>query len=587
MESMADWIYERDPSRPVHYEGANAADYIYVDIVSPMYAKIDGLDAWCREMETEDPEDQKPMIQCEYSHAMGNSCGGLAEYWDLFRKERLLQGGFIWDWRDQGILRTQPLDRKAPAAVMALDKERFVTEDGSLIHFAYGGDFGDQPNDGNFCMNGVVGADLVPNPHAIEVAYQYRSILTSGADLSAPQPVVSIFNENFFAPLRNQPMTWTLLENGKPVKKGTLVIEELAPQASVEMAIPVPDIQVNEGAEYHLNVAYPLARDFPWAGKDFVIASDQLALEWTQVVPQAYETSEGSVLSPRKSGDNLVFGSGDITATINGTNGQLVSYKKGRFEYLKQPLQLNFWRAPVDNDRRPNDQNRDKNMTAICTPWRGAGAQAKVTNMTEQKKEGVYEIAFDLAVPVAETKAKVTYSFYGDGTLGVTLKLEPAGKDVPGAIPRVGFQCAISSSLSEWTWFGRGPEENYSDRKTGTFVGLWKDDVRKLWFPYPYPQGTANRTDVRQAAFVRGGHGLMIRPTDGQLLEMEAYPFLESDLEGTRHAADIPLRDLITVQISHRQMGVGGENSWGAWPRPDHVLATDRTYEYSFVLKPF
>jgi beta-galactosidase len=586
LESMADWVQERDPSRPVHYEGANAADYSYADFVSPMYAMIDSLDAWCRKMEKKKPEDQLPMIQCEYSHAMGNSCGGLSAYWDLFRKERLLQGGFIWDWRDQGLLRTRPANRKAPAAVMALDKDRFVAEGGSLNYFAFGGDFGDRPNDGNFCINGVVGADLVPNPHATEVAYQYRSILTSGADLSAAQPVIRIFNENFFVPLKNQPMIWTLLEDGKPVKTGQLMIEELAPQASVEMVLPAPGIRVREGAEYHLNVEYPLARDLPWAGKDFITARDQLALEWTEVAAQPYEARAGSVLSPRKFGDNLVFGSGKITASINEKNGQLVSYKLGDQEYLREPLQLNFWRPPVDNDGRFNDSSKNTRVTAVCGPWRDAAANAKITNISQQKLESSYDLSFDLAIPVGETTAKVTYSFYNDGALGVRLKLEPKGKDLP-AIPRVGFQCSIDSAFSEWTWFGRGPEENYSDRKTGTFAGIWKGDVRNLWFPYAEPQETANRTEIRKAAFLGGRHGLIIRPTDGQLLEMAAYPFLQSDLEGSLHAADIPLRDLITVQISHRQMGVGGENSWGAWPRPDHVIKAQGTYEYSFVMQPF
>ena len=580
LENMADWVRERDPSRPIHYEGAIAADYNYADFVSPMYQAGDSLDAWCRKMEKKKPEDQQPMIQCEYSHAMGNSCGGLAYYWELFRKERLLQGGFIWDWRDQGLSQSQPANRKAPAAVMALDKKRFVAEDDSLIYFAYGGDFGDIPNDGNFCMNGLVGADLVPNPHATEVAYQYRSILTSGADLAAPQPVVKIFNENFFAPLRKQPLEWTLLEDGKPVKAGKLMIEELAPQASVEMAIPVPGIKINKGAEYHLNVAYPLTRDLPWAGKDFVIARDQLVLEWTQAGAQPYETREGSVLSPRKFGENLVFGSGSISAAINEKTGQLVSYKAGGREYLREPLQLNFWRPPVDNDRGSSMQEK-------CAPWRVAGTNAVVKQLSQNKATGAYELVFDLSVPVGETTAKVTYSFYGDGALGVSLKLELKGDNLP-EIPRVGFQCSISPEFSEWTWFGRGPEENYSDRNTGTFVGLWKDDVRTAWFPYARPQETANRTGVRRAAFSDGKkHGLIIRSTDGQPLEMGIYPFLQSDLEGLKHAADIPLRGLITVQISHRQMGVGGENSWGAWPRPDHVLKAEGTYEYSFVLQPF
>ncbi len=600
-ETMADWIHERDPSRPVHYEGARqagydekdpASGYDYVDFASPMYYPIGSLEEWCRKMEKKKPAQQKPMIQCEYSHAMGNSCGGLYEYWDLIRKERLLQGGFIWDWRNQGIRETIPAP-KAPAAVMALDKDRFVAEDGSLVYFAYGGDFGDKPNDDNFCMNGVVGSDLVPNPHATEVAYQYRSILTTGVNSSAKQPIIKVFNENFFVALKNQPLKWTLLENGQPVKADKLMIKELAPQKSVDITIPITGIKVNKDAEYLLNVEYPPVGNPAWAPAGHMVARDQIVLEWTQVDAQPYKSSRNTVFKPRTLGENLIFSSGEISATISAKTGQLISYKVGNNEYLRQPLVLNFWRPPVDNDR-------GSSIVGRCGPWRDAGPKAEMKKMTEQKvgndydskrmgqtKTGdSYAVSFDYAVPVGQTEATVTYKFYGDGALGVTLHLEPKGDDLP-ELPRIGFQCAIAPELNEWTWYGRGPEENYSDRNTGTLLGLWTADVRKAWHPYAEPQETANHTGVRRAAFMSGKHGLMIVSTDGQPLEIGAYPFLQSDLEGSKHPADIPFRKLITVQIAHRQMGVGGEDSWGLWPRPQHRIDAEGTYDYSFVMRPF
>ena len=591
-EAMADWIRENEPSRPVHYEGANDAGYAYVDFESPMYYRIGNLEKWCRQMEEKDPEDRKPLIQCEYSHAMGNSCGGLYEYWELIRREPLLQGGFIWDWRDQGILQTKPAP-KSPAAVMALDKERFVADDGSLIYYAYGGDFGDQPNDDNFCMNGVVGSDLVPNPHAAEVAYQYRSILTTGVNVSAGKPIIKVFNENFFVSLRNQPLKWTLLENGEPVKAGREIIDELAPQKSVDVTIPISGVSVKKDAEYLLNVEYPPAGNPEWAPEGHAAARDQIALEWTQVGAQPYQSRRAAVFKPGKSGDNLVFKSGDISASINSKTGQLVSLKVGRTEYLKAPMKLNFWRAPVDNDRGAKIMER-------CAPWREAGAKAVMKKMDEKdpgsdydsKRMGQtrtgdsYTVSFDYDVPVGETTATITYTFYGDGALGVTLKIEPKGDDLP-ELPRLGFQCAIAPQFSEWVWYGRGPEENYDDRNTGTFLGVWKKDVRQAWFPYTEPQETANRTGVRRAAFSDGSHGLMIMTTDGQPLEISAYPFLQSDLEGPKHPTDIPLRGLITLNIDHRQMGVGGEDSWGMWPRPQHRINAEGAYEYSFVLRAF
>ena len=576
-EAMADWVHERDPSRPVHYEGAWSIGYTYVDFESPMYYGIGRLDEWCRNMEKKKPEEQKPLIQCEYSHAMGNSCGGLAEYWEYIRKERLLQGGFIWDWRDQGIRCTQPAKSDVQAAVTALDEQRFVAEDGSLVYFAYGGDYGDKPNDGNFCMNGVVGADLVPNPHATEVAYQYRSILTSGVNVSSKTPSVKVFNENFFVPLRKQPLKWTILENGEVIKSGLRMIDQLDPQTSVNVTIPASGIKVNQDAEYYLNIEYPQVGDRVWAPAGTIVARDQVALDWTQDRAQPYEPQSGKAVSV-ETDESITLSSGDLTAVISKKSGQLVSYCNGERELLKQPLTMNFWRPPVDNDR-------GNGMPRKCAPWREAGANAIVKNIAVQQGAESVDVTVDYSVPAGETTAVVTYNFYRDGALGVALKLPPKGR--LSEIPRVGFQCSIDPAFSDWTWYGRGPEENYSDRNTATFVGLWNMDVSKAWFPYNKPGETANRTDVRRAAFSDGEHGLKICSTDGQPLEIGAYPFLQNDLEGTRHPADIPLRDLVTVQISHRQMGVGGENSWGAWPRPAHLIRAHGTYEYSFVIQPF
>lgn len=577
-EAMAAWIHQRDASRPVHYEGANAVGYSYVDFESPMYYRIGSLDSWCRSMEKRNPEQQKPMIQCEYSHAMGNSCGGLAEYWELIRKERLLQGGFIWDWRDQGIRQSKAASGAVPA-VAELDKQQYVTEDGSLVYFAYGGDFGDKPNDDNFCMNGVIGANLVPNPHATEVAYQYRSILTTGVNTSSRKPVIKVFNENFFVLLKNQPLQWTLLENGKPIKGGRLVIKELAPQDTVELTIPIAGVKVNPDAEYFLNVEYPPAGKPAWAPEGHLIARDQLALNWSQPGAQPYQPGSSSAITTETAGENIVLHCGDITASISTETGQLVSYQAAGQEYLQQPLQLNFWRAPIDNDRGAKIPQR-------CAPWREAGSKARLTNLTQKKRGDTYTVAIDYEIPAGETRGTVTYTFRADGALGVSLKLEPKGSNLVEP-PRLGFQCAIAPTFRTWTWYGRGPEENYSDRNSGTFMGLWEMDVRKAWHPYTEPQGTANRTGVRRATFTDGDHGLLIVSTDGQPLEIEAYPFRQSDLEGVKHPADIPLRDLISVQIDHRQMGVGGEDSWGMWPRPDHRIKAEGTYEYSFVLRPF
>ncbi|HEY0945506.1 MAG TPA: glycoside hydrolase family 2 TIM barrel-domain containing protein [Opitutaceae bacterium] len=577
-EAMARWVKQRDPSRPVHYEGAH--ERTYVDLFSPMYFPIGRLEDWCRSQEKLPPEKQRPLIQCEYNHTMGNSSGGLAEYWEHFRRERLLQGGFIWDWRDQGFARSQPASPGTTAAVTRFDPARFALPDGTVRFFAYGGDFGDKPNDNNFCFNGVVGPDLTPNPHATEVAHVYRPVLTTGVDLAAAQPRIRVFNEHFFTPLREQPLRWTLLENGKPLHSGQLTLAELAPQSALELALPVPALARRAGAEYHLNLEYPQSSDRPWAPAGFVVARDQLALDWgAPSAARPHVSTSPAAFTTETSGYRLTVTGGGVSVLIDERTGRLVSYQVDGRELLAQPLEPNFWRAPTDNDR-------GNKMPLQCVPWRDAGAGVTVVNKTNARTEGALRLTYELKVPVEASTAVLTYELHGDGALGVSLELRPSGDKLP-VIPRVGLQCAVAPAYRQWTWFGRGPEENYSDRATGAFAGVWSGNVEKLWYPYSEPQETANRTGVRWATFAdEAGHGVRIRPTDGQLLEVAAYPFLQSDLEGRAHPADIPLRDFVTVQIAHRQMGVGGENSWGAWPRPAHVLQPDRNYAFAFVLEP-
>ncbi len=585
-ERMAGWVKHRDPSRLLHYEGNY--DRTYTDLYSPMYFKIGSLEPWCRREEKKPLSAQQPLIQCEYSHTMGNSAGGIAEYWSLIRRERLLQGGFVWDWRDQGHLREKPAGHTpspAAAAVAALDPLRFVAPDGRLRYFAYGGDYGDKPNDNNFCFNGIVGPDLVPNPHAVAIAHQYRNILVSGLDLAAAKPLVSVFNENFFLELEGQRVRWTLLEDGRPLRSGTARLPRIAPQASVDYVVDLPRVQRRRDAEYHLNLEFFQGVDRPWAPADHVVSREQLTLAWTTPAapaPLAPSASPALASVTRSSEENRTTVRGDaFVAVLDDRNGQLVSYQLAGRELLAGPLHLNLWRPPTDNDR-------GNGMPKTCAPWREAGPNAVASSRAGEKTGGGYRLAYELAVPVADSSATLAYLFAADGRVDVSLELRPKGEKLP-AIPRVGLSAALAPELRRWTWFGRGPQENYRDRAEGCPLGVWSGDVAKLWFPYGEPQETANRTGVRWAGFLDDrGAGLRFRAVDGGPLEVGAYPFAQDDLQtaGRRHPADIPLRDFVTIHIAHAQMGVGGEDSWGAWPRPAAMLPADRTYRYTFRIEP-
>ncbi len=575
-QECAQWVRGRDSSRPVHYEQAGMARY--ADLFSPMYFKRDSLDAWCREEEMKPIDEQRPMIQCEYSHAMGNSMGGLAEYWDAFRRERLLQGGCIWDWRDQGLLRTKAGDAKT-AAVAALDPARYVADDGTLRYFAYGGDFGDAPNDGNFCCNGVVHADLTPNPHAAEVFHQYRNLLVSAVDVAGERPKASVFNENFFRPLESQRYRWSLLEDGVAIQSGEGVLPHVAPQASVGIEVPVAPLSPKADAEYHVNLEFLQGVDRSWAPADFVIAREQLALAWTRPVRRPHvSNTETRVTSDGAAGRTVVAGR-SFAAAFDDRTGKLVSYAIDGKELLAGPLELNFWRPPTDNDR-------GNGMPNLCAPWREAGERAHVVSRSERREGAATVLVYELAVPVGGTTARLAYTIGGDGAIAVSMALQPAGDFLP-VLPRVGMRCALRAEYRVWTWLGRGPGENHRDRKTGYPVGRWSGDVTQLWFPYVEPGETANRTDIRWSRFTDAdGRGLSFRTADDSLLEMGAYPFRQDDLEGKRHPLDIPLRDLVTVHIAHAQLGVGGENSWGLWPLAEHRLPADREYRYAFEIAP-
>jgi beta-galactosidase len=273
-----------------------------------------------------------------------------------------------------------------------------------------------------------------------------------------------------------------------------------------------------------------------------------------------------------------VTGTG-YSAVVDDRSGQLVSYSVAGRELLAGPLHINLWRAPTDNDRG-ND------MVSACAPWREAGPRATVSASSGVREGSDYLLSYELAVPVGQTTATLSYRFASDGRVRVALELRPAGDKLP-RIPRVGLSAALTKDLRQWTWFGRGPEENYRDRTQGYPLGVWSGDVARLWFPYGEPQETANRTGVRWATFLdTTGRGVRVRSADTQTLEVGAYPFAESDLENRRHPADIPLRDFVTVQIAHTQMGVGGENSWGAWPAWNHVLHADHPYRFAFEIAP-
>jgi beta-galactosidase len=346
------------------------------------------------------------------------------------------------------------------------------------------------------------------------------------------------------------------------------------------VAIPARGLDLDKSAEYHLNLEFLEGRETLWKNHGAIIAWEQFALPWGANAAKAadwqpLETGPAAPKFTRADGRTTVTGNG-FTAVFNDANGTLDAFRRGDREVLTH-LQPNFWRPPTDNDR-------GNGMPGRCGVWRNAGPAATATAAEVSTAGNTVLLRYTLKVPAGESTAELAYKVHPQGAIEVMLVLRPAGK-LP-VIPRVGMMARIPRELSTWTWFGRGPGENYRDRKSGYPVAVHQGTIDQLWFRYVEPQETANRTDVRWSTFTdAAGKGLKVSAAGGQLLEIGAYPFGQSDLEGRLHPVDIPPRDFHTVHIAHAQMGVGGTNSWGAWPLEKYQLPADRAYSYHFVIE--
>jgi beta-galactosidase len=547
--AMAGWIHDYDPTRPVHYEGAAGEpfDYPYVDMISRMYERIPGI------IRLATNNDTRPMILCEYAHAMGNSVGNLPEYWQAIRSHKRLIGAYIWDWVDQGIRKKSP--------------------DGAS-YWGYGGDFGDNPNDGNFCCNGLVQPDRKPNPSLAEVKKVYQRIHVTPADLSAR--LVFIENEYDFRSLDFVDGAWELRCDDRVIQQGKLPKLTLGPRQTQKIEIPFDKPSVQPGAEYWLKVAFTLADDAPWAAKGHVVAWDQIQVPVDVPPATVVAVDRMTQASLRDQGNTYTVSGGDFVVTIGKASGAIESLKFKGAELVAGPLVPNFWRPPIDND---NGNQMPRRLGA----WKNAGPERTVESIAaEQVSPQLVRITAQAKLPVGDgTKYRTVYDVYGSGDIVVEASMEPAGR--PPELPRFGMQMALPGAYSTMTWLGRGPHENYWDRNSGAAVGLYSGSVEELLHVYTRPQESSNRTDVRWLTLTdNNGAGLLA--VGMPLLSVSAWPYSMADLEKATHIHNLPRRDFVTLNLDYRQMGVGGDDSWGARPHPEYTLPA-RPYSYRFRLK--
>ncbi len=549
-EACYKWIKERDGSRAVQYEQAGSK--AHTDIMCPMYDDLNWMEKFAKS------DDPRPLIQCEYAHAMGNSQGGFREYWDLIRKYPKLQGGFIWDYVDQGL--------------------RGYSRDGSMI-YTYGGDFNlYDGSDNNFNCNGLISPDRVPNPHMNEVKKVYQSIWTTPVDLQ--KGLVNVYNENFFIDLSDYYMEWTLLADGEAIESGVVAQLNVAPLATEQVALGYQLPRTEK--ELLLNVSYKLKRAKQLLQAGYVVAEDQLSV-------QPYTGFNASIAASDKAVKiyedlvHVVLTTGETQVTFDKRNGWIRGLSMNGLEMLEYgySLQPNFWRAPTDNDMGANLQNRFRSWKNPEMKVKGFKAEQNGTNAL---------VTVDYEMPGVSAALKMIYEINYEGEIRICqdMKVDKSKEKMPHLF-RFGMQVVMPGGFDRIDYYGRGPVENYSDRNFSENIGRYRQLVKDQYYPYIRPQESGTKTDIRWWKLTDiDGRGLEIR--SDVPFSASALPYLQDDLdEGTRkhqrHSGDLKTRDLTTLSFDLKQMGLGCINSWGAWPLEPYLLPYD-DYTFNVVITP-
>jgi beta-galactosidase len=553
-EATYTWVKRRDPSRPVMYERARW--HTTVDLWTPMYTPITGLLEYVQEWR------DRPLILCEYAHAMGNSVGNFQDYWDVIYAHPQLQGGFIWDWVDQGLAATTPDGR---------------------AYWAYGGDYGPRgtPSDFNFLANGLVQPDRHPNPHYREVRKVYQPVnvrLVDGA-----RGMIRVVNRYDFRNLDHLTLRWTVTADADTVGTGLMPAPAVAPHDSVEVALSDWDERDGrDGRERLLTVEFVLRDAEPFLPAGWVQAWEQFALATGTTGTTGRTGTTGTTGLRTVAGDTAITVTGSrFVAAFDRRWGNLASLRYDGVELLHTGLEPNFWRAPTDNDFGNGMPRRQR-------VWRRAGPDRHVDSIVARADGADVVVRVGQSLHAGGARLETTYTVRPDGAILVHTRFVPGDTALP-ELPRLGMRFTMPAAFRQVTWWGRGPHESYWDRKTGARVGRYTADAADLYYPYVRPQENGTRADVRWMA-VTNGAGVGLLAVGAPLLEASALPYLQEDFdEGqvkvNRHPTDLAPRDLTEVRLDWHQMGVGGDNSWGAQALPQYRLPL-RTYEWTFGLRP-
>lgn len=541
--SMLNQAHSADPTRPVHYEG----DWDNADVCSWMYFGPGAIYGY--------NNNNKPIMLCEYEHAMGNSVGDLKEYMDAFYANPRSFGGFIWDFIDQGLRR------------------------GNSDYFNFGGLWksGD-PSDGNFCANGLVFPDRTPQPELYEVKHQYRNILVSAKDLS--KGIVTINSRfNFVNIGKVADCVWQIKEDGKVISEGLLNSLNVAPLSSSEVTIPFTRPAGKTGSTYHLDLDFQLKENTAWAPAGHSIAHEQFELSVGASLPAKVDLSNLKDLVVNNGSDEIQFSGDRFNLTISKKEGIITDYTvDGLTQLIKNGPVPNFWRAPTDNDKGNGMENR-------CGAWRNAGSKRSVGNCTVTKiSDKETKVDFSIGLPQAGSSSMtMSYTVYASGDVVVEYTVSPDASK--SELPNVGTLFTIPGGMEKVTYFGRGPHENYVGRRTGAYMGVYTTYADSMTIPYMVIGETGQRTDVRWATLTNSaGIGLMI--VGSPVMEFSAQHYTPEQLTNVKLPWDLSRDNDITLRVDYQQMGLGGVDSWGSKPMDDYMLFSKNKYSHKFRIAP-
>ncbi len=569
------WIKSQDKTRPVQYEQAHRGEG--TDIFCPMYYPVSACEKYAK-----DPNSPMPLIQCEYNHTMGNSGGNLSDYWNLVRKYPIFQGGFDWDFVDQALHRNI-------VKPMSILPYKMNNEELRKIEYTYGGDYNKyDPSDNNFNCNGIIGPDRQMNPHAYEVAYQYQNIWAKMVSAEAGQ--VSVYNENFFRDLSNYALAWSLEEDGVETQNGTIADLDVPAQQSRTYTIPYDRSKIT-GKEVFLNIDFRLKNSEPLMTAGQVVAYAQLPV----VTKQACEGDCSKMLAEghgkkkmklaAKKDNVIAVTTPNLTFKLDRTTGLISEYAYNGKSMLGEggTLRPNFWRAPTDNDMGAHLQKKFK-------VWKNPQMNLKNIDVKKDKKANTVTIVTSFDMPEVQGQMDITYLVFANtGAVKVTEDFKATEGAKVSDMFRFGMLLQMPYSMEKSTYYGRGPVENYSDRKDCMRIAIYNDDADNQYFPYIRPQESGTKSDIRWWKQTDAtGLGLQVKscaPFYASALHFDTEELDDGDEKEQRHSFDLKKSKFTNLFLDAAHMGVGGENSWGAWPLEKYrVHYGNKTF--NFVLIP-